>query len=146
MAVTPSFDPLEIRQFGLITLATLLGGVLAWCFRPDALPLHTLLPPAKVELEVATDAFGNRYGVVVGEYGPWAPRNVILNTADAEALLVIPGIGSSTAARILRERQRGGPFIDWQDLGRRVPGIGPARIADLQKLGVRLQASESVEP
>ncbi len=46
------------------------------------------------------------------------------NAADAATLERLPGIGPVLAARIVAERQAGGPYAGWSDL-RRVRGIGP---------------------
>ena len=48
------------------------------------------------------------------------------------------GLGPSSTRKILEERQRE-PFQDWQDLMRRVPGIGPAKARDLSQQGLRVQ-------
>lgn len=54
-----------------------------------------------------------------------APINV--NTADAELLAELPGIGPSRAAAIIEERENNGAFANVDDLTR-VSGIGPATI------------------
>ncbi len=146
MAADSFCDSVEIRQFGLISLFTITGSLLAWLVQPSIPYLHSALPPAKVVAEVTRDSAGRRFGTVVAENGPWAPRNVVINHADHQALQAIPGIGTSTADAILRERQRGGSFADWADFERRVPGIGATRVAELQRLGVQLQASDSTAP
>ncbi|MCY3808985.1 MAG: helix-hairpin-helix domain-containing protein [Gemmatimonadetes bacterium] len=46
------------------------------------------------------------------------------NTASAEELDRLPGVGPATAERIVRERTEGGPFATVADLTR-VSGIGP---------------------
>jgi competence protein ComEA len=48
-----------------------------------------------------------------------------LNRAGRSDLEVVPGIGSSRAAAIVRDRERLGAFQRVSDLGR-VRGIGPA--------------------
>ncbi|MBS3670246.1 ComEA family DNA-binding protein [Vreelandella boliviensis] len=54
-----------------------------------------------------------------------APINV--NTADAELLAELPGIGPSRADAIIEERETNGPFETAADL-ERVSGIGPATV------------------
>jgi len=56
-----------------------------------------------------------------------------LNTADATQLDALPGVGPSTAAKIVADRQANGPFKSTDDLGR-VPGIGPKKLDTLKDL------------
>lgn len=69
---------------------------------------------------------------------PLAPGELLdPNTAGEEELDRLPGIGPALAARIVAERERGGPFHSLADL-ERVPGIGPAtraRLAPYLKFG-----------
>jgi competence protein ComEA len=53
-----------------------------------------------------------------------AQLKVDLNSATAEQLIQIPGIGEVLAHRIIDERQQNGPFQSREDL-KRVKGIGP---------------------
>ena len=52
---------------------------------------------------------------------------VNINTASAEQLAVLPGIGESYAEKILAYREAHGPFRQVEDL-LNVEGIGPARL------------------
>jgi competence protein ComEA len=63
------------------------------------------------------------------------PRSVLLNinTATASELEDLPGIGPVLAERIVAYRQEHGPFQKVEDL-LRVPGIGPAKLADIEGL------------
>jgi competence protein ComEA len=54
-----------------------------------------------------------------------APINV--NTADAELLAELPGVGPSRAQAIIEEREANGNFENADDLTR-VSGIGPATV------------------
>lgn len=64
-----------------------------------------------------------------GKKAPAGP--VDLATADAAALMTLPGIGPALAARIVEDRERNGPFRTVDDLGR-VKGIGQKTLARLK--------------
>lgn len=71
-------------------------------------------------------------GAVVGERAsPTGPLDV--NAATAEQLESLPGVGPATAAAIVEDRERNGPFASVDDLDR-VSGIGPAKLAALRDL------------
>ncbi|MEQ6918128.1 ComEA family DNA-binding protein [Halomonas aquatica] len=53
------------------------------------------------------------------------PINV--NSADAELLAELPGIGETRAAAIVEDREANGPFASAEDLAR-VSGIGEATV------------------
>ena len=61
------------------------------------------------------------------------PSPVNLNTADAEALTALPGIGEELAARIVRYREEHGPFETVEALTE-VSGIGQGKLAALEGL------------
>jgi len=58
---------------------------------------------------------------------------VHINTATAEELDALPGIGPTLAADIIAYRDANGMFKSMNDLDK-VPGIGPALMEQLQKL------------
>ncbi len=57
-----------------------------------------------------------------------------LNTADAETLQYIPGIGPGKSADIVRVREETGGFKIMEDL-LAVPGIGEKTLEDIKKFG-----------
>lgn len=59
-------------------------------------------------------------------------RPVNLNTATALELQQVPGIGPSTADKILQMRKSYGPFKNVDDL-RAIKGIGPRRLDKMRK-------------
>jgi len=67
--------------------------------------------------------------------GGGAAGPVHLNTASAEELDELPGVGPVTAQKIVDFREQHGPFGSADELDA-VPGIGPARLDDLRKLVV----------
>ena len=59
------------------------------------------------------------------------PTVVNLNTASADELAALRGIGPATAQRIVAERRQHGQFLRTEDLTR-VKGLSPALIARLK--------------
>lgn len=55
------------------------------------------------------------------------------------------GLGPATTRRLLQERERQ-PFAHWDDLMRRVPGIGPHKAAQLSAQGLRIQGQAYAGP
>jgi competence protein ComEA len=64
---------------------------------------------------------------------PEAAAVVDVNEASASELEALPGVGPTTAAAIVAERDRNGPFLSVDDL-ERVAGIGPAKIEAIRPL------------
>ena len=61
-------------------------------------------------------------------------EKINLNTADAEALQYIPGIGPGKSAEIIRVREETGGFNTIEDL-LAVPGIGEKILLDIRQFG-----------
>ena len=74
---------------------------------------------------------GGSAGTVTGPGGTEVAAPVDLNSATAEQLDALPGVGPATAAAIVAERRQHGPFASVDDLAR-VRGIGPAKLAALR--------------
>lgn len=69
----------------------------------------------------------------VGASDGAAGGKVNINTATAEQLDTLPGVGESTAQKIIADREANGPFSSPEDL-KRVSGIGDKKYAELADL------------
>ena len=86
--------------------------------------------PAQGEAQQASDDSTSEQGAS-GSSGSASFGLININTATAEELDVLPGVGPSTAATIVEDRERNGPFSSVEDL-MRVSGIGEKKFAKLQ--------------
>lgn len=59
-----------------------------------------------------------------------------VNTADQAALDSIAGVGPTTSRAIIDERDKHGNYKDWNDLERRVKGIGERNAVKLSAAGL----------
>ena len=75
---------------------------------------------------VPSDSVGSPSGNPTGQ-----PLNI--NTATAEQLEALPGVGPATAGKIVADRESNGPFATTEDL-MRVKGIGEKKLAELDGL------------
>lgn len=65
---------------------------------------------------------------------------VDVNAADVRELELLPGIGPAKASRIVEYRRAHGPFDSLDDL-RRVPGVGPSIVRDINGLATAERAA-----
>lgn len=82
--------------------------------------------------EVASGVVPEASGGTGGPSGS-AAGTVDINRADAAELETLPGIGPTTAQKIVDDREANGPFAKPEDL-MRVPGIGPKKFEALRDL------------
>jgi competence ComEA-like helix-hairpin-helix protein len=67
---------------------------------------------------------------IPAKFTPFFFQLVPINTAEAELLTSLPGVGEKTAKKIIRFRRENGPFSNITDL-QKVPGIGRKRSLQL---------------
>ena len=86
-------------------------------------------PPAQGEPPAQAATTRGEDGVVQYEPKPTPEAGLLIdiNTASAEQLQLLPGIGPSRARSIIEDRQAMGPFSTIDDL-QRIRGIGPATV------------------
>ncbi|MCK9509154.1 MAG: DUF655 domain-containing protein [Pigmentiphaga sp.] len=69
-----------------------------------------------------------------------------INTATAEALQTLKGMGQKTAAVIVAERRRGGAFLSFDDIVDRVNGVGAKRLSAWQQAGLTITPAPMLAP
>jgi len=74
------------------------------------------------------------FALVAAVSGSAFAEKVNLNTANAETIQYIPGIGLSKAAQIVQQREKLGKFSNMDEVDA-VPGIGERTMIDVRKYG-----------
>jgi competence protein ComEA len=74
--------------------------------------------------------------ILVMLYAAVAFAAVDVNKANAADLDSVKGIGPATSSKIIAEREKNGPFKDWNDLIGRVKGIGETNAATMSTSGL----------
>ncbi|TNF25665.1 MAG: helix-hairpin-helix domain-containing protein [Deltaproteobacteria bacterium] len=64
---------------------------------------------------------------------PAPAKNV--NTATAAELQTVKGVGEKTAAKIIAEREKSGPFASLEDMQSRVRGVGEKTVENFKAAG-----------
>ncbi len=114
----------DARTADAVTAA---GGALA-----DAdLNRINLAAPVADGSRVFVPVLGEAIPSVVGDFGAGSSGPVDLNTATAEQLIALPGVGPATAQAIVDHRDRTGRFRSIDDL-LEVRGIGEAKLEALR--------------
>lgn len=67
-----------------------------------------------------------------------------VNSATAQQLTQLKGIGTKTAESILRERQRAGPFTSVEDFSIRIKGMGKKKVEKLLQQGMVVNGQTSL--
>ena len=101
--------------------------------RADSTLINLAAPLADGEQVLVSAHGGGAGAVAAGGAAPSSP--VHLNSATAEELDGLPGVGPVTAEKIVTYREQHGPFTSLDGLDA-ITGIGPARIASLKGLAV----------
>jgi competence protein ComEA len=99
----------------------------------DSTLVNLAAPLADGEQVLVSAQGGAAAAAAAGGGAPLAP--VHLNSAGAEELDSLPGVGPVTAQKIVAYRGQHGPFTSLDGLDA-IPGIGPARIESLKGLAV----------
>lgn len=109
-----------------VLLTTLVAGCALWFLQPHAALAAPKAAPAALEAATADEADPPARA---GKKTPTGKLN--LNTATAEQLMLLPGVGPSKAERVLAFRGKHGPFKRVSDL-RRVKGFGYKTLKKLE--------------
>jgi competence ComEA-like helix-hairpin-helix protein len=121
----------ERRAVLVLAAVAALGGVIRVARSPGGPPGASVVAPELRGGDVARQAALARRAEESAR--PLLPgERVDVDTASAAELARLPRVGTKLARRIVEERDAHGPFGTLEGL-RRVPGIGPAMLAGLER-------------
>jgi len=105
-----------------------------------------LFRPSTTTVLFATHARRVRQaGMLVCCLGLYSPAHALdVNQATVDQLEALRGLGAKTAALIVKERARGGPYESMDNLAERVKGLGVKKARVLEAAGLR--AGPSLSP
>lgn len=121
---------LELSEGSRVYDAIQAAGGFAEDARHDAVNLARVLTDGEQIIVPTTQTDGGSDAAPAASAGTAAGK-VNINTADAATLDTLPGIGASTAAKIVADREANGPFKTIEDL-KRVSGIGDKKFSQLE--------------
>lgn len=91
----------------------------------------TLLVIAAVAIfageQAAVEVFTPRDDALAAKQMPMPSGEINVNTADMDELMLLPGVGETIAAEIIKEREENGPFHFPEDM-LAVKGIGEKKL------------------
>ncbi|UCG75086.1 MAG: ComEA family DNA-binding protein [Gemmatimonadota bacterium] len=130
----PRLNRSERRSLRVATLLVLIGSGVRLAIDPEAAEV-TWMPAASSDptptLAETRQAVADGLAARAVAESPLGPgERIDPNTAPAEQLERLPGIGPAKSFAIVEERDRHGPYRTPEDLAR-VPGIGPSLVARL---------------
>jgi len=136
---------LNARHFRILICIPLLLGVWSAMTPPRALHISEVWPDGPATVVISHDDTSEYQLAGIDEHNEKiAVNRVVINMATHEQLMSCPGIGSKTAALIIKERSFS-EFYDWRDLHDRVKGMSNTKIENLKEAGVRLNANDPTD-
>ncbi len=131
-----AFTRQETLAIAFLAVALLIGQAVRW-YRSSAAPDVRATDYSALDSEFVARARDVSGSVARGGESPKAaraqpaPGSVDINTATAEQLIALPGIGPVTAEKIVAFRDENGPFETAEDL-LQVRGIGEKKLARIR--------------
>jgi len=136
-------NQLNASHFRLLICIPLLLGIQSAIKPPRALHISEAWPDGPANIAISLEESGERRLNSANQSDKKiSASRVVINEATHEQLMSCPGIGSKTAALIVKERSFA-RFYDWRDLHDRVRGMSDTKIETLREAGVRLNRDDT---